>query len=291
MLDRLKQFAFLLRLDKPIGTLLLLWPTLVALWLASNGRPDNYILFIFVAGVFLMRSAGCVINDFADRHIDVHVSRTKQRPLATGKITSGVALLIFVILSLLAFVLVLQTNTITISLSFVALSLTMFYPFSKRFIHAPQIILGLAFGMGIFMAYTAQEKPITVTTILLYIANILWVISYDTIYAMVDKEDDVKIGVKSTAILFGSYDRLIVGILQALFVVLLIFVGYIEKLTILYYGSLILIVMNFIWQQSLIYTKDVKSCFEAFLYNNQVGLWWFLAVYLSYSIFSTYFSG
>ncbi len=223
--QRLAQYALLMRMDKPIGTLLLLWPTLWALWLAAESTPDFSLIVIFVIGVFLTRSGGCVINDFADRHLDGLVERTKERPLATGKVTEKEALIVFVILSLIAFLLVLLLNPLSIMLSVVAIIIATIYPFMKRITYFPQVFLGAAFSMAIPMAFAATLNEIPKVAWLLYIANLLWVLAYDTLYGMVDKSDDLKAGIKSTAILFGEADLQIIAIIQGLFIFGMLLVG------------------------------------------------------------------
>ena len=227
VLDRLEQYILLTRLNRPIGSLLLLWPTLWALWIAARGWPDPFVLFVFVIGVFVMRSAGCAINDFADRNIDPHVTRTNQRPLATGRVTSKEALAVFAALTLMAFILVLFMNKLTIYMSFVGIALAASYPFMKRFHYMPQVHLGAAFGWAAPMAFTAQANEITAVTWLIFMATVLWATAYDTMYAMADREDDIKIGVVSTAILFGVSDKLISGMFQALLLLNLIS-GYVQ---------------------------------------------------------------
>lgn len=212
--ERLAIYTQLTRFNKPIGSYLLLWPTLWALWIAADGVPPLSLLIIFIAGVFITRSAGCVINDYADRHIDGHVKRTAERPLALGLISSKEALMLFAGLMLLAFVLVLFTNRMTIWMSFGALALASLYPFMKRHTHLPQVVLGAAFGWAIPMAFTAVDETLPLVAWLIFLAKLLWTVAYDTMYAMVDRDDDIKIGVKSTAILFGKQDKRIIGLLQ-----------------------------------------------------------------------------
>jgi len=214
IIERLQQYWLLARFDKPIGILILLWPTLWALWVASSGKPDMLVLVVLCLGVVLMRAAGCVINDYADRDFDPHVARTKQRPIAAGKVSPKEALIVFVVLCLLAFGLVLLLNLYTIMLSFVAAFLAASYPFMKRYTHLPQAYLGIAFGWAVPMAFSAQTNTIPTVGWIMYLAVVLWALVYDTMYAMVDKDDDLKIGVKSTAILFGDYDRHIMAVLQ-----------------------------------------------------------------------------
>ena len=282
IIDRLEQYAYLIRLDKPIGTLLLLWPTLWALWIAAHGWPDPLVLFVFVAGVFLMRSAGCAINDFADRKFDAHVERTKSRPLAAGKISIKEALSVFSVLSLSAFLLVLMMNQLTIYMSFVGIALAASYPFMKRYHYMPQVHLGAAFGWAAPMAFTAQANEITPVTWLLFMATILWATAYDTMYAMADIKDDLKIGLKSTAILFGEADKLIIGIFQALLIINLIFIGQQSELGLFYYLSLLIGTGFMIYQQYLIKDRDPQLCFRAFLNNNWFGLVIFLGVFIDY---------
>ncbi|HEY3698574.1 MAG TPA: 4-hydroxybenzoate octaprenyltransferase [Spongiibacteraceae bacterium] len=282
LLDRLPLYLKLMRADKPIGTLLLLWPTLWALWLAAGGWPQWHLLIIFTLGVFLMRSAGCVINDYVDRDFDSHVRRTAQRPLAIGRVDKREALLLCAALCALAFVLVLFTNKLTILLSFGAVMLAGLYPFMKRFTHLPQVVLGAAFGWGIPMAFAAQSGTLPRGCWVLFIANILWTVVYDTFYAMVDRDDDVKIGVKSTAILFGDDDRLITGALQVCVVLALIFVGTQFKLGYWYFVSLIGVSGLFIYQQYLIRYRQRDACFRAFLHNNWVGAVVFAGIVMHY---------
>ncbi len=275
-------YARLMRINKPIGTLLLLWPTLWALWLAAEGMPRWDLLVIFTLGVFLMRSAGCVINDFADRKIDGHVARTRERPLATGEVTAKQALLLFALLCLLAFGLVLLTNPLTIKLSLGGLALAFCYPFTKRFTQLPQVVLGAAFAWSIPMAFAAQKGELSQTIWLVYIAVVLWTLVYDTFYAMVDRDDDLRIGVKSTAILFGEQDRAITAFLQVLTLVALVLVGRRFELTTPYFISLGFAAALFAYQQWLIRYRERNACFKAFLNNNWVGLVVFLGVVASY---------
>jgi len=272
----------LMRVDKPIGTLLLLWPTLWALWIAAKGFPHLSVLVVFCLGVFLMRSAGCVINDFADRKVDGFVTRTKNRPLPSGRATSKEAIFLFVGLALTAFLLVLTQNMFTIQLSFIGLLLAFMYPFMKRFTHLPQFVLGLAFSWSIPMAYAAQANTLSFSVWLLFIANVTWTVAYDTMYGMVDKEDDLKIGIKSTAILFGQYDKAIIALLQLTTLSLLIAVGVIEQLTWFYQASLIIAGLLFLKQQKQIKDRNTEACFKAFLDNNYVGLVIFSGLCLTY---------
>jgi 4-hydroxybenzoate polyprenyltransferase len=280
-LERFKQYAYLLRLHKPIGTLLLLWPTLWALWLASEGPPPRRLLWIFVAGVVVMRAAGCVINDFADRHFDGQVRRTAYRPLAMGKITTVEAGLLFVILGFLALLLAWQLNPLTLCCAFIGAGVTILYPFMKRFTHWPQLGLGVAYTWGVVMAFTAVQGKLNPAAWLLFFTALLWPLIYDTFYAMVDREDDLRIGVKSTAILFGSADRAVTGVLQALFLLGLSVVGWVFHLGLPYYLSLVLAGLLFCYQQNLIRTREPAACFKAFLNNNWVGAVIFLGITLA----------
>ena len=277
-----KHYAALMRLDRPIGTLLLLWPTLSALWLAAGGIPDIHLLVIFCAGTFLMRSAGCVINDLADRRIDPHVKRTAQRPLATGAVSVQQAIGLFITLSLLAFVLVLFTNRLTILLALIAVLLAACYPFAKRYAHFPQVVLGVAFSFGIPMAFAAQSNTLPAILWLLFIANVLWTVVYDTFYAMVDRDDDIVIGVKSTAVLFGWWDRLITACLQVVVIISFIVVGIWFALGYPYYISLVIAALLFIYQQYLIKQRDRDRCLRAFLNNQWVGAVVWLGIVLAY---------
>jgi 4-hydroxybenzoate polyprenyltransferase len=274
----------LMRLDKPIGILLLLWPTLWALWLAAKGIPSVKNLIIFSLGVVVMRSAGCVINDFADRKIDGRVARTQGRPLATGVISSREALILFVTLCLMAFGLVLMTDPLTIKLSIGGLLLAFSYPFMKRHTHLPQVVLGAAFAWGIPMAYAAQSGSLDKNMWLIYLAVVLWTVVYDTFYAMVDRDDDLKIGVKSTAILFGDQDRVITGVLQVMVLYSLVLVGKAYALGWIFYLSLALVAALFGYQQWLIRYRERQACFKAFLNNNWVGAAIFAGIALDFAL-------
>mgnify|MGYP004603986693 CR=1 FL=1 len=280
--ERWVAYSQLARIDRPIGSLLLLWPTLWALWLAGDGRPNLWVLLVFVSGVFLMRSAGCVINDYADRDFDGHVKRTAGRPLASGKVTTREALLLFFVLAVAAFMLVLTLNPLTISMSFAGIVLAVCYPFMKRFIPIPQFVLGLAFSWSIPMAYAAQAEALPPVAWLLFLANLTWTIAYDTEYAMVDRDDDLKLGLKSSAIWFGVWDRHIIGLLQIATLLLLLAVGLLAGLGIAYYGGLLVAGLLFIQQQRMIYLREREPCFQAFLANNQVGMVLFAALALDY---------
>ena len=280
-------YAQLVRLDKPIGILLLLWPALVALWIAAEGWPDTLVLCVFVVGVILMRSAGCAINDYADRHIDNKVERTKQRPLTSGKISEKEALLVFASLSLMAFALVLLMNELTIWMSLGGIILAVSYPFMKRYHYLPQVHLGAAFGWAAPMAYTAQANEVTTITWLIFLATVLWATAYDTMYAMVDYDDDIKIGVKSTAILFGNQDRLIIGIIQLLLILNLLLIGHRAGLSGFYYLGVSAASLFAIYQQYLIKDRDRELCFKAFLNNNWFGMMLFIGVFLDYQFADT----
>ena len=271
----------LMRLDRPIGSLLLLWPTYWALFLSADGWPDLDILFIFTSGVFIMRTAGCVINDFADRKIDKHIVRTQQRPLATGEISSNSALVLFGLLLLIAFGLVLQTNILTIKLSLIAVLLATLYPFTKRWTNLPQLVLGAAFGMSVPMAFSAQTGVVPLTAWLVFIATLVWTLIYDTFYAMADRDEDLKIGVKSTAILFAKYDQIIITLLQILLIIVLILIGNVFDLGLIYDFSLVIISFFMIYHQFLLKKRQKEEYFKAFLNNNFIGMTAFLGIFLS----------
>lgn len=278
----IKQSLYLMRLDKPIGILLLLWPTLWALWLAGRGSPDMKIVSIFVWGVVIMRSAGCVINDFADRALDGLVARTRSRPLATGQLRPSTALILFFILLMAAFLLVLLLNSLTIKLAFVGVALAIGYPFLKRITHLPQLGLGLAFSWGVPMAFAALNNTVSLKAWALFFVAALWPVIYDTMYAMTDRADDLKIGVKSTAILFGRFDIIIIACLQCLFVMLLAVLGWLFQLTYVYYLSIGCVAGLFIYQQILIKDRIPERCFQAFLHNHWVGMSLFIGILLNY---------
>ena len=281
---KLASYAELIRLNRPIGIYLLLWPTLWALFIAGEGRPTLTVVVIFVLGVILMRSAGCAINDYADRNIDGHVSRTKHRPVVSGRVSAREALSIFAILCLIALVLtVIFLNQLTLLLSMVAVILAAVYPFTKRMHYMPQVHLGIAFAWAVPMAFAAQTGLMPPAHgWLIFTATVIWTTAYDTIYGMIDRDDDIKIGVKSTAILFGEADRLIIGILQILTILGLIAVGMQTDLRIWFYISLIIAAGLFIYQQKLIHARESGQCLKAFLNNNIVGLVIFIGIVLSY---------
>ncbi|HEY7759700.1 MAG TPA: 4-hydroxybenzoate octaprenyltransferase [Burkholderiales bacterium] len=284
LLDRLDAYEKLMRLDKPIGTLLLLWPTLWALWLAAGGVPQGKVLLIFVVGTLLMRSAGCAINDYADRDFDPHVARTRDRPLAAGRVKPVEALLLAAVLALIAFALVLMLNRLTILLSVVAAFLAASYPFTKRFLVLPQAYLGIAFGFGIPMAYAAQLGQVPAVAWALLGANILWAIAYDTEYAMVDRDDDRKIGIRTAAILFGRCDVLAVMGFHAAFLAVLAAIGRHLDLDWPYYAGLAAAVVLIGYQYRLIRTREPARCFRAFLNNNWVGAAVFAGIALALAL-------
>ena len=276
-----------MRLDKPIGILLLLWPTLWSLWLAAGGVPDITILVIFVLGTVLMRSAGCVVNDYADRKIDPHVARTKNRPLATGVVSTKEALLLAAGLSLCAFLLILPLNRLTLELAVFALFLAASYPFTKRFFAMPQAYLGVAFSFGIPMAFAAQTGELPSIVWLLMTANLLWVIAYDTEYAMVDRADDLKIGIKTSAITFGRFDVAGIMLCHAVFLGIMVGIGLLQKLGIAYYAGLVAAAGLIAYQYRLIHEREPAYCFKAFLHNNWVGAVVFAGIALDYLLETT----
>jgi 4-hydroxybenzoate polyprenyltransferase len=282
LMQRLEQYALLVRLDRPIGIFLLLWPTMISLWIAAEGIPDPLVLSVFIAGVILMRSAGCAINDYADRDIDGNVARTKNRPIVSGQVTATEALLVFAALSLCAFGLVLLMNKLTIIMSLGGVVLAASYPFMKRYHFLPQVHLGAAFGWTVPMAFTAQANELTPVTWLLFFATVLWTTAYDTMYAMADRKDDLKIGVKSTAILFGPLDRLMIGVIQGMLIIDLILIGQRAELSGFYFTGVVAASVLAIWQQYLIKDRDPARCFEAFMNNNWLGLVLFLGLVLDY---------
>ncbi len=284
VLQRLVAYGYLVRLNRPIGILLLMWPALWALWIAGEGKPRWTVVVIFILGVALMRSAGCAINDFADRKIDGKVERTRGRPLATGLVSPMEAVGVFVAISLMAFALVLFLNRETVLMSFVAVTLAAVYPFMKRYTHLPQLVLGMAFGWAVPMAYTALTGTVTPEGWLLYIATVIWALIYDTEYAMVDRADDVKIGVKSTAILFGDNDRVMIGLLQSAMLGLMVLVGAKLELGLYYYLGVVAGTLVFLRQQYLMRKRDPDGCFRAFLGNNYFGLVVFIGLVADYLV-------
>ncbi len=279
-MSKLSAYSRLMRIDKPIGSLLLLWPTLWALWLSGMQMPPLNVLLVFVLGVFFMRAAGCVVNEFADRKIDGHVKRTRGRPLPSGAVSSKEAKVLFAVLVLISFALVLTMNRLTIWLSFGGLALAWMYPFMKRHTHLPQVVLGAAFGWSIPMGWAAVSGSVPLNCWLLFLANICWTVAYDTQYAMVDRDDDLKIGVKSTAILFGRFDNLINGVLQLAALGLLALVGMRSGLGSAFYWSMLVAAGLFVYQQKLTANRQRELCFKAFLNNNWVGFTLFVGVVL-----------
>ncbi len=280
--QRIYQYSLLARLNKPIGIFLLLWPTLWALWIAAEGVPDPGVLTVFVLGVVLMRSAGCVINDYADREIDPRINRTKNRPIAAGRVSPDEAMLLFMALCFSAFLLVLTMNTFTILLSLGGVLLAGIYPFMKRYTHMPQIVLGMAFGWSVPMAFAAQTNNVPKIAWLIYVVTVLWAVIYDTMYAMADRMDDLKIGVKSTAILFGDADRVIIGILQAMMLFSLYLIGEQAQLGDAYNIAVLLAAVLMVYQQYLIRYRQPSLCISAFLNNNWLGLVIFVGIVTSY---------
>lgn len=282
LLDRARQYVLLTRLNRPIGVFLLLWPTLWALWLAAEGLPDWHVLTVFVLGVILMRSAGCVINDYADRRLDPLVARTRDRPIAAGRVRPREALLLFLVLCLLAFGLVLTLNRLTIQLSVVGVFLAAIYPFMKRYTHLPQVVLGMAFGWAIPMAFAAQTGGLPKVAWLLYVINVVWSVVYDTMYAMADRDDDLRAGIKSTAILFGEADRVLIGILQGLMLLGLLLLGQDVGAGYAFYAGVGVATGLGLYQQYLIRHREPAGCFQAFLNNNWLGAAIFAGLVVNY---------
>jgi 4-hydroxybenzoate polyprenyltransferase len=280
----MKAYFRLMRLNKPIGIYLLLWPTYWALFLSAEGWPDIDLLIIFTCGVIITRSAGCVINDYADREIDKHIARTRDRPIAAGEISPKAALLLFFALGLAAFALVLLTNTLTIKISFIALALTILYPFTKRWTNLPQLILGLAFAMSVPMAFSAQTGTVPASAGWIFLATVLWTLIYDTLYAMADRDEDIKIGVKSTAILFAKYDQIFITLLQILLMIVFIKIGNLFDLGTFYDISLIIILLFMIYHQFLIKKRQKMDYFKAFINNHFIGMTVFFGIFLSIAI-------
>lgn len=280
--DRLRAYWRLMRFDKPIGIFLLLWPALWALWVAGEGAPRPLVVFVIVSGVVLMRAAGCVINDYADRGFDPHVERTRLRPIAAGLVSPREALVLFVALGAVAFGLVLLTNPLTIALSLLGAFLAASYPFMKRYTYLPQAYLGVAFGWAVPMSFAAQTNQIPRVAWHLYLATILWALVYDTMYAMVDREDDLRIGVKSTAILFGDLDRVLIAMLQVFMLLILLGVGRQIELGVGYFLGLAVAAVLAVYQQFLIRNRDEKACFDAFLNNHWLGAAVFAGFALAY---------
>lgn len=280
---RLEEYGRLARFDRPIGTWLLLWPTLWALWIAGRGRPDPGVLIVFVAGVVVMRAAGCIINDFADRNIDPQVRRTRDRPLAARRVSPAEALGLFLVLMVVALWLVMRLNRLTIELAVIGAALTASYPFVKRFFPLPQLYLGLSFGgWSIPMAFAAQLGAVPRVAWVLYIAAVIWAVVYDTQYAMVDRDDDRRVGIQSSALLFADLDRLLIGVLQAIMLVALALAGHDWQLGTWYRAGLAVVVGLFAYQQWLIRRREPAACLRAFLNNNYVGMVIFIGVALHY---------
>jgi 4-hydroxybenzoate polyprenyltransferase len=280
---RLEEYALLARLNRPIGIWLLLWPTLWALWISSGGRPNPTVLIVFVAGVVVMRSAGCVINDFADRNIDPHVRRTRDRPLAARRASPIEALVLFGVLILIALALVTRLDLLTIKLAVIGAALTVSYPFVKRFFPMPQLYLGISFGgWSVPMAFAAQTGQLPRVAWVLYIAAVIWAAVYDTLYAMVDREDDLRIGVKSSAILFADMDKLIIAVMQGMMLFALVLVGRNMQFGHWYYGGITAAGVLFLFQQWLIRNREPAGCLRAFLNNNYVGMALFIGILLQY---------
>ena len=284
MRERIVQYALLMRVHRPIGSLLLLWPTLWALWIAGAGTPAPGIVLVFVAGVLVMRSAGCVINDYADRGIDPHVRRTMDRPIASGKVKPREALALFTVLCLVGFGLVLTLNGLAVMLSFAGAALAAGYPFMKRWTHLPQVHLGVAFGWGIPMAFAALTGGTPPLAWLLLTGVVAWAVAYDTMYAMADREDDLRIGVKSTAILFGDADRVFVGVAQIAVLAVLVLAGRQAGLGVFYNVAVAMGAALFLYQQRLIRSREPAACFNAFLNNNWVGALVFGGIAIDYHV-------
>lgn len=283
MSSKITAYLKLMRFHRPIGIWLLLWPTLWALWIAADGIPNLKILIIFILGTVVMRSAGCVINDFADRKFDGLVARTKDRPLVSGQVSVRETLVLFLILCVMALILVLQLNLFAIKLAVIGLLLAIIYPFTKRFTYWPQLFLGAAFAWAVPIAFAAQTNQMPTIAWWIFAVAVLWPLAYDTMYAMADRADDKKIGIKSTAILFEKHDKLIIGAIQALILILLITIGIKTNLNFIYYLSLLVAASLFIYQQYLMKDNNPQKCFKAFLNNNWVGIVIFIGIFLGIS--------
>ncbi|GIU16327.1 MULTISPECIES: 4-hydroxybenzoate octaprenyltransferase [unclassified Shewanella] len=282
--DKLDVYMRLARMDRPIGTLLLMWPCLMALTFAAGGLPDLKVFIIFVIGVFSMRACGCIINDYADRKLDAHVERTKARPLASGEVSSKEALLLFLAVALFSFGLVLMLNPLVVQLSVVGIILTIIYPFTKRYTNMPQMFLGTVWSWSIPMAYAAQTGTVPVEAWWLFAANWCWTVAYDTMYAMVDRDDDLKVGIKSTAILFGRFDRHIIALFQIAALSCFIIAGLVAGRGEIYALGIAAFIGFGLYQQKLIYGRERAPCFTAFLNNNWAGMVLFTALLLDYLI-------
>lgn len=277
-------YLALMRLDRPVGSLLLLWPTLAALWMAAEGVPPWQLLMVFTMGTFLMRSAGCVINDYADRHVDGAVERTKNRPLVTGRVSTRRALTLFAGLITCAGLLILLLNRTTQLLAVAGLGVAMLYPFLKRWTNFPQMALGVAFSWGILMAWTAVTGKLEPAAGLMFIGSVLWIVAYDTMYAMVDREDDLKVGIRSTAILFGSADRVMIGVLQVSTLGIWLLLGRTLEMSVFYFVALALCAALFAYQQKLIYKRKREDCLQAFTNNIWVGFVLFIGTVSHFSL-------
>ncbi|MDN5848528.1 MAG: 4-hydroxybenzoate octaprenyltransferase [Nitrococcus sp.] len=282
ILDRAAQYARLVRLDRPIGNFLLLWPMLWSLWIAASGPPDPQVLIVFLLGALVMRAAGCVINDYADRHFDAWVKRTRDRPMAVGAVSVQEALPIFILLCLAAFGLVLLMNRLTIYLSVVAVLLAASYPFMKRHTHLPQVYLGVAFGWAVPMAFAAQTGAVPAIGWLLFLTAVIWASIYDTEYAMVDRDDDLRIGIKSTAVLLGEHDRAAIALLQLLMTTMLVWIGVVAQLGAVFWLALAVATLLFGYQQYLIRERRREQCLHAFVNNNLYGGVIFAGIVLHY---------
>ncbi len=282
--DKLRAYTRLMRIDRPIGTLLLFWPCLMALVLAAQGMPDTKVLIIFIIGVVIMRANGCIINDYADRNLDAHVERTNMRPLVSGEVSTKEALSLFVVLGLAAFSLVLWLNPLVVQLSVVGIILTVMYPFMKRVTNMPQMFLGIVWSWSIPMAYAAQLGEVPVEAWWLFMANWCWTVAYDTMYAMVDRDDDLKVGIKSTAILFGRFDRHIIGLFQLAALGCFVMAGLMAERGVIYALGIVSFIGFAVYQQRLIYRRERAPCFKAFLNNNWAGMLLFIALSLDYLV-------
>lgn len=281
--SQLKEYALLMRLDRPIGVWLLLWPTLWALWVAGAGHPRADVFVVFVAGVVLMRSAGCVMNDFADRKFDPHVARTRDRPIPRGAVSPAEALLLAAGLGAISFALVLTMNRLTVLLALAGAVLAVGYPFLKRFTHLPQVWLGVSFGWSVPMAFAAQTGTVPRVAWLMFLAVVVWAVVYDTLYAMVDREDDLKLGIGSTAILFGDLDRPILAAMQVVLLLALVLTGQAAELGGWYYAAVCVAAALSLWQQYLIVGREPERCFRAFLSNHYLGMAIFIGILLDYT--------
>lgn len=283
LFEKLKHYGYLIRIEKPIGTLLLLWPTMWALWMASSGDPPWSHVFIFALGTWLMRSAGCAVNDYADRNFDRHVKRTENRPLTSGKISEKEALGVSAFLAICAFLLILPLNSLTKWLSVCALAVAIIYPFTKRFFSIPQAVLGVAFGFGIPMAYAAELNNVPREAWVMLLGNIFWAIAYDTAYAMVDRDDDLKLGIKTSAITFGKHEVTVIVICYALFFVVMAGIGLEAKLNGWYWVGWLTAIACAIYHYTLVKTRDRMKCFKAFLHNNWLGGCLFFGIFMAWS--------